>query len=69
MNFHFYGLPRMHSLVATSHASLLRAANVSLSTWRANLQALIAASGELLPLIPALLGHLGPAHWDSTPLV
>eukprot|EP00972_Heterocapsa_arctica_P025328 3730924-Heterocapsa_arctica.AAC.1 len=23
----------------------------------------------MLPLIPAHLGHLGPDHWDTTPIV
>eukprot|EP00972_Heterocapsa_arctica_P109399 16109357-Heterocapsa_arctica.AAC.1 len=23
----------------------------------------------MLPLVPALLGHLGPDHWDSSPIV
>eukprot|EP00972_Heterocapsa_arctica_P037075 5458043-Heterocapsa_arctica.AAC.1 len=56
-------------MAATLHATLLRAASVSLSTWHANLQALTIASGDFLPLAGALTGQLGPAHWDSVPLV
>ena len=63
-----WGSIRLRSVGASLHATTIRAATLTLSTWRADYAALKHDSDLYLPMASVIMGQLGPAHWDSPPL-
>jgi len=67
-HLHKYGGPKLRSIVASSHAALMRTALKTITGWSGWIEQLQTAACEWLPAALVVAETLSPPSWDSPPI-